>query len=159
MGQRPGSAAPTTTAESGEQRFWLRCPATWDNLGKFATAQWMCRAKEPSPDGFLPNCNVVISEAEGVRPPKDYLNLETDPDKSTWVVKRIQERPFTLDARPAFELIYDYEIARDPLRVLAVALVEKSHVFNMACSATPETFSTYEPIFRQIVESFRLSGS
>jgi len=113
-------------------------------------------------DEFVENVNVVI--AKGRMP----LEKESDDEilkmlKQQWArlglsVRVLKHERIKIQGRPAFSVQYESQFAQQsgPVRQWAVMVPGNGRTYIMTCSAAAKDFERYQPIFNQIISSFRV---
>jgi hypothetical protein len=62
-------------------------------------------------------------------------------------------REVSLNGNPAYEVVYEHDLAQQPLRVLAAIVIRRADAYALTCTSTPAAFAALEPGFRAIQES------
>jgi hypothetical protein len=139
-----------------DQQFVIDCPASWEQVEPASPTRWACRTVRPLPDGFWPNCNVTLGPAEGSTSAKQYFEtaLKGSPELSTLRLR--SGRAVSLNRNPAYEVVYEHDLAQQPLQVLAAIVIHRADAYALTCSSTPAAFAELEPQFRTILDSFDL---
>jgi hypothetical protein len=136
-----------------DQQFVIDCPASWEQVEPASPTRWACRTVRPLADGFWPNCNLTSGPAEASASAKQYFeNALTGTELSTVRVR--SGREVSLNGNPAYEVVYEHDLAQQPLQVLAAIVIRRADAYALTCSSTPAAFAELEPRFRAILASF-----
>jgi hypothetical protein len=81
-----------------------------------------------------------------------FENALTGTELSTVRVR--SGREVSLNGNPAYEVLYEHDLAQQPLQVLAAIVIRRTDAYALTCSSTPAAFAELEPRFRAILESF-----
>jgi hypothetical protein len=112
----------------------------------------------------IANMNIVAEKipTESSISLKDYTNANIEGLKILFQNVTIVQPPkeITINGKPAMTMIYTAKLPEVPVTIKAlVVLATKGNTgYVMTFGAIPETYSTYEPIFEKMLQSFRISN-
>jgi hypothetical protein len=117
---------------------------------------------ENESDFGFENMNIVIQNISELPPISltDLVNANVEGMKvgfeSFEIVKPMKE--IIVDGKPAISFVFTGMIGGVNQKDLQVYTIKGDIVYTLTFSAVPETYSTYEPIFEKMVQSFRISN-
>jgi hypothetical protein len=97
--------------------------------------------------------NVTLGPAEGSASAKQYFENALKGTELSSVRVR-SGREVSLNGNPAYEVVYEHDLAQQPLQVLAAIVIRRADAYAITCSSTPAAFAELEPRFRAVLDSF-----
>ena len=107
----------------------------------------------PPEGGLSANVNVMVQRVAMTRQAYREATLAGF-NQMGW--KGISDSDLTVSGRDAMLIEYEGSMGGQAFRWLALAVLDKEHVFLVTCTATKDTFAKYEKEFRTSLDSFRL---
>lgn len=134
------------------------------NEGTFQTIVTITSPPEDEFDTTIENMNIVAEKipTESSVSLKDYTNASIEGLKILFQNVTIVQPPkeITINGKPAMTMIYTAKIPEVPvtIKALVVLAIKGNTGYVMTFGGIPETYSTYEPIFEKMLQSFRISN-
>ena len=132
--------------------------------GTFQTIVSIVSPPEDEFDTTIENMNIVAEKIPTESPIslKDYTNANIEGLKILFQNVSIVQPPLelTINGKPAMTIVYTAKLPEAPVTIkgLVVLTIKGNTGFVVTFGAVPKTYSTYEPIFKEMIESFRISN-
>ncbi len=138
--------------------FSISVPQTWETSVKLMGAMTIAMSPVEESDTFRENINVVLEEHKSIITPEECV-VASDRllPKIFKEFQQHEREPVSAEYLLGILSGYSYELDGQRLRLMQAVFVfgKRSYVFS--CTANYDRFPEYEPIFRKIIESFKLT--
>ncbi len=132
--------------------FTISVPQNWDTAQKFFGAMTMLI----SPDGA--SLNVVLDELADEITTKEYVDKsDSEYPKMFKKFEQHQREPFVSEDLMGILSTYSYERDGKRTKLMQVVFAFGRRVYVLSCGADVDLYPKYEPVFRKIVGSFKLT--
>lgn len=141
-----------------EAGFSIVFPSDWKLQEKFMGTTVLGLRPAVQGDVFAENVNVVEEALSDEIQTLDVYVARATPflEKMLTDFKSGPSASAMLSGEEARRLEYTHRMGgKLPLKVLAYVGIKKRKAYIVTCTAVPEKFNTYLPVFEQIVQSFR----
>ena len=145
-------------AAAAPRSYVIECRTPWQELGPIGQGLWGCRAPEPLPGGFYPNCNLTTSSIGSGMSPEQYYNDAVAHSSQLSAARQLGGHVIVVHGRQAYEASFEHETTGTPLRVLASMFIDGDRVYAVTCTAPPPIFESLFARFREIAGSFELKS-
>ena len=138
--------------------FSISVPQTWETSVNLMGAMTVAVSPMEESDTFRENINVVLEEHTSIITAKECVVASDRLLPKVFKEFQQHERePISTEYLLGILSGYSYELDGQRLRLMQAVFVfgKRSYVFS--CTANYDRFSEYEPIFRKIIESFKLT--
>ena len=133
-------------------RYALQVPFGWEQRTMGGTILWLSPQETPA-DQFRDNVNVTTEDLPGPMTVGQYAVAATQSMASMLQGFSVMEQGQTvLAGQPAYWMVYNHFMGQ-PLRVLVFFVVRGTRAYVFTCTATPQDFMRYRPIFTQIANT------
>jgi len=132
--------------------FLISVPKTWETSEKFFGAMTMFVSSEGA------NLNVVLEELSTAVSVKEYLAASDGPLSNVLKEFKQHERePIATEDLLGVVSSYSHEIGEKRLKLMQAVFIFGKQAYVISCTAQYDRFSEYEPIFRKVINSFKLA--
>ena len=127
----------------------------WDSQGAQKGAALVLTAPSPLSEGFHPNVNVMIQNAEGMTDDEYYRLTKEQAVKVRGQVSDYDD--FTFDnGRKGKTMILTFGPEGSQLKTLSVWRIAGERLYLVSCTITGPDFPTRKPIFVQMAKTLRI---
>lgn len=140
---------------NGAEDFSLKLPEPWEiREGTMGAAVIVLSPQSGPSDDFTENVNVVVERLPKSMSAKEYEVATRRMLSTLGDFAPIDEGACDIDGREAVWVVYSHRM-KHRMKVLMYVLTRGRKAYVITCTATPETFEEYEPVFREVARSFR----